>query len=180
MFISKLLVAGATLFVFTLSGYGAERIAKCLVVNVRNNVFDASELIKNSRISIENGHLGYPLVLDFYRPIKDGCEKTEFARYTIEGGIPIVESISFMLLDGHVNIFSIVAWDINNRGDGTYGKLYQVYAYNFDENEALVENKRVSEDGSMTGVEGYTEGRESKFRYRTASDVKRYWRSKSR
>ncbi|WP_431823234.1 hypothetical protein [Burkholderia sp. F1] len=86
----------------------------------------------------------------------------------------------FMLLCGHVNVFSIVAWDINNRGDGARGRLYQVCAYHFDENGMLVENKRVSKDDSMTGVEGYVEGRESKFRYRTASDVMKYWRSKQR
>lgn len=180
MLIPKLLVAGALLFVFALSGYGAESVAECPVVNVKNNVFDASALVKNSRISIENGSANYPLVLDFYRPTKDGCEKIEFARYSTEGGAPIVESIFFMLLHGRINVFSIVAWDVNNRGDGTYGRLYQVYAYDFDKNGMLVENKRVSEDDSMTGVEGYAQGRESKFRYRTASDVKKYWRSKPR
>ncbi|MGF6853907.1 hypothetical protein [Paraburkholderia sp. CI3] len=85
-----------------------------------------------------------------------------------------------MSLHGRVNVFSIVAWDINNRGDGTYGRLHQVYAYNFDENGMLVENKRVSEDDSMTVVEGYVDGRASKFRYRTSADVKKYWRSKPR
>ncbi|WP_157652982.1 hypothetical protein [Burkholderia ubonensis] len=81
---------------------------------------------KKSRIFIENGTVEYPLVLDFYRPTKDGCEKTEFARYSIEGGAPTVESIFFMLLRDHVNVFSIVAWDISNRGDGTHGRLYRV------------------------------------------------------
>lgn len=180
MLIPKLLVASAMLFAFTLGAYGAERATDCPVVNVKNNVFDASALATNSRISIESGTAEYPLVLDFYRPTKRGCVKTEFARYSIEGGAPTVESIFYMPLRGRINVFSIVAWDINNRGDGTYGRFYQVYAYYFDGNGVLVENRCVSEDDSMSGVDGYAQGRESKFRYGTASDVKKYWRSKLR
>ncbi|WP_155741397.1 hypothetical protein [Burkholderia territorii] len=180
MFIRRLLVASAFLFVFTLSAYGAERATDCPVVDVKNNVFDASALAANSRISIESGTAEYPLVLNIYQPTKRGCVKTEFARYSIEGSAPTVESIFFMPLRGRINMFSIVAWDINNRGDGAYGRLYQVYAYYFDENGLLVENKRVSEDDSMSGIDGHAEGRESKFRYKAASDVKKYWKNKMR
>lgn len=160
--------------------YGAKVASDCPVVNIENNVFDASLLERNSRVSIENGTDDYPIVLDFYRVTREGCRKTEFARYPIEGGSPTVESIFFMPLHGRVNVFSIVAWDINNRGDGTYGRLYQVYAYFLDKNGVLVENTRVSEDNSMTGIDGYAHGAKSKFRYGTASDVKRYWRSRLR
>lgn len=48
MFISKLSMASTMFFVFTLSGYGTERVADCPVANVKNNVFDASVLKKNS------------------------------------------------------------------------------------------------------------------------------------
>ncbi|WP_156437143.1 hypothetical protein [Burkholderia sp. RF2-non_BP3] len=160
------------------SNYLAENVAHCSVGNIKKNVFDASVLAKNSWVSIENGTAEYPIILDFYRPTKYGCKKTEFARYSVEGGAPTVESIFFMPLHGRVNVFSIVAWDISSRGDGTYGRLYQVYAYFFDEDGMLVENKHVSEDDSMTGIDGYSQGVESKFRYRTASDVKKYWRSR--
>lgn len=180
MFILRLLVASAISFAFAFNGYGTEHVVDCPVVNLQNNVFDASVLVENSIISIESGNAKYPLVLDLYRPTKDGCKKTEFARYPIEGGSPTVESLFFMLLRGRINAFFIVAWSVNNRGDGTYGKLYQVYAYSFDENGILVENKRVSEDDSMTGVEGYVEGRKSRFPYKAASDVRRYWRNKQR
>jgi len=180
MFISKLLAASVMSLLLSLNAYGAKVASDCPVVNIENNVFDASVLEWNSRVSIENGADDYPIVLDFYRVTKEGCRKTEFARYPIEGSAPTVESIFFMPLHGRVNVFSIVAWDINNRGDGTYGRLYQVYAYFFDKNGVLVENKRVSEDNSMTGIDGYTHGTESKFRYGTASDVKRYWRSRLR
>lgn len=68
---------------------------------------------------------------------------------------------------------------MNSRGDGAHGRLYQVYAYFFDKNKMLVENERVCEDGSMTGVEGYVGGEESRFRYKTASEVKKYWSRKA-
>ncbi|WP_156432220.1 hypothetical protein [Burkholderia latens] len=180
MSIPKFLVVSAMLFIFPLSGYGAERATDCPMVDVKNNVLDASALATNSRISIRSGTTEYPLVLDLYQPKKRGCVKTEFARYSIEGGVPTVESIFYMRLRGRINVFSIVAWDINNRGDGTYGRLYQVYAYHFDENGVLVENKRVSRDDLMSGVDGYVEGRGSQFRYKTAADVKRYWRDKAK
>lgn len=47
MFISKLSMASTMFFVFTLSGYGTERVADCPVANVKNNVFDASVLEEN-------------------------------------------------------------------------------------------------------------------------------------
>ncbi|WP_175909523.1 hypothetical protein [Burkholderia metallica] len=95
MFSYKLLAAGAMGFVFALSGQGAEHVGNCPVESVEDHVFDASVLVKNSRISIESGTGEYPLVLYFYRPTKDGCKNTEFARYELDGGAPIVESIFF-------------------------------------------------------------------------------------
>ncbi|WP_124917990.1 hypothetical protein [Burkholderia cepacia] len=180
MLACKLLVASAMLFVFARGGYGAEYVANCPVESVENNVFDASPLVKNSRISIESGAAEYPLILDFYRPTKGGCKKEEFAQYSVEGGAPTVESVFFINFNKRPNVVLIVSWNINNRGEGTYGRLYHVYAYHFDESGELVENKRISEDGAMTGIEGYIEGRESRFRYRTALDVKKYWRRKHR
>ncbi|WP_423369139.1 hypothetical protein [Burkholderia sp. LMG 32019] len=176
----KLLAASAVLFVFALSGHGAERVVNCPVEKVENDVFDASVLVKNSRISIENGTVEYPLVLNFYRPTKDGCKKTEFARYALNGGVPTIESVFFMNFRGRANVFSIVSWDINNRGEMTYGRFYKVYAYYFDGNDGLAVNRGISEDEAMTGIEGYVKGRGSKFQYRTASDVKKYWHRRLR
>ncbi|VWC14291.1 hypothetical protein BLA15816_05538 [Burkholderia lata] len=178
MSIYKLFVASTMSLLFSLSAYGAEVISACPAASTKSNVFDSSVLAENSRVSIENGTAEYPLVLYLYRPTQGGCEKAEFARYSVEGSVPAVESIFFMSLRGRVNIVSIVAWDVSNRGDGTYGRLYQVYAYFFDKDGVLVENGRVSGDSSMTGIEGYAQGKESKFRYRTASDIKRYLRSR--
>lgn len=86
MFISRLLVASVMSLFLSLNVYGVEALSGCPPANTKKNVFDASMLEGNSRISIENGTAEYPLVLDFYRPLKGGCKKIEFARYSIEGG----------------------------------------------------------------------------------------------
>lgn len=52
-------MASAMLFAFALSGYGAERVANCSMENLKNDVFDASALLKDSRISIEIGTADY-------------------------------------------------------------------------------------------------------------------------
>ena len=178
MLACKLLVASVMLSAVSLIGYGAEHLYNCPVRSAENNVFDSSALLKNSRISIESGAKEYQLVLNLYQTIRGGCRKREFARYSIEGGPPMVESIFFLTIRGRPNVFSIVSWGVNNRGEGTYGRFYRVYAYYFDENEELIENKRISEADAMTGIEGYVEGRVSRFRYRTALEVKKYWRRK--
>ncbi|RDK01849.1 hypothetical protein DLM46_15925 [Paraburkholderia lacunae] len=101
------------------------------------------------------------------------CNKSEFARYSIEGSAPTVESLFFYKLDGEINLFTIVSWSINNRGEGTYGTLYQVYAYRKSNDGSLKENKKITENNEMTGMDGYDNGQQSTFPYRTAADVKR-------
>ncbi|WP_175003629.1 hypothetical protein [Burkholderia lata] len=51
-------------------------------------------------------------------------------------------------------VFSIVAWDMNNFGDGAFEKLCQIYAYSLDRDGMLVGDRGVSDDVSMTGIEG--------------------------
>lgn len=121
----------------------------------------------------------YPKSLVAYIPdVENKCTRYVFAKYSMEGGNPQIESIFFYKLDGIVNIFSIVSWDQDHRALGTYGKLYQVYAYKKDNNGILVENKYVVDDNSMTGIDGYENGESSKFLYKKASDVKAYFTRK--
>ncbi|EMN5129290.1 hypothetical protein RVV79_002387 [Burkholderia contaminans] len=177
---SKFLVVIAAVFGFAVSAYGAEQVVDCPIKNYKNNIFDSSVLERMSVISIGKGSEEYPIVLDFYRRTGGGCKKNEFARYRVEGGLPAVESIFFLSLRGRVNVFAIVSWDINHRGDGSYGRLYQVRAYQFNDGGVLVENNQVSEDGSMTGIDGYVGGGKSRFEYKNVSSVKKYWRRVSR
>lgn len=77
-----------------------------------------------------------------------------------------------MDIKGKPNIFTIVHWDVNSRGIGTYGKYYRIYAYTMDEKGRLIENRSMVDDSAMTGMDGFQEGRESSFPYKTAGAVK--------
>lgn len=69
---------------------GTERVADCMIVNVKNNIFAASALGENSRVSSEDSGAEYQVVFDFYRSTKNGCRKAEFVRYLIDGDAPVV------------------------------------------------------------------------------------------
>lgn len=90
--------------------------------------------------------------------------------------MPNLDSLFFLNLKGKPNIFTIVHWDVNSRGIGTYGKYYQIYAYVADEQGRLVENRSVVDNGEMTGMDGYQEGVESSFPYKTAGAVKSFFK----
>ena len=89
--------------------------------------------------------------------------------------MPAVEALFFVNMRGRANVSAIVSWKINHYGDGTYGRFYRVYAYQMTESGRLSENKVVAENGAMTGVDGCDAGRESRFPFKTAADVKRFW-----
>ncbi len=55
-------------------------------------------------------------------------------------------------------MFVLASWEITNRGIGTYGALYQVYAYKKDKNDKLIRNEIITLDDNLLGMEGYQEG----------------------
>ncbi|WP_244745858.1 hypothetical protein [Paraburkholderia terricola] len=154
---------------------GDER-AVCPAVSPSMGVFSAEKIYKNSVVSIEKNDADHTINLSIYRPNSNDCEKTVFAKYSIEGGAPNVDSLFFMNLDGKPNIFTIVHWDVNSRGIGTYGKYYQIFAYTSDEQGRLIENKRVVDNSAMTGMDGYQEGEQTLFPYKTAGAVKSFFK----
>ena len=79
-----------------------------------------------------------------------------------------------------MNVFAIVHWDVNSRGAGTYGKYYQVYAYAPDHRGELRENEAVVNSSAMTGMDGYQDGTESFFAYKTADAVKSFFGCKKK
>jgi hypothetical protein len=147
---------------------------KCPVAKIGQNIFNASRISKNSVVAIEKRDGNYPIALIIYNQVGRGlCDKSEFARYSIEGSIPTVEALFFYKLSGEINLFTIVSWPINSRGDGTYGTLYQVYAYQNSSDGSLEENNIITENSEMTGIDGCDDGQRSTFPYRTAADLKR-------
>lgn len=141
-------------------------------------MYSAGRIYKNSVVSVERNDADQTISLSIYRPNASGCEKTTFANYSIEGGAPNVDSLFFMDLEGKTNLFTIVHWDVNSRGIGTYGKYYQVYAYVTDDQGKLIENKSVIDNSAMTGMDGYQEGEESSFPYKTAGTVRSFFKCK--
>jgi hypothetical protein len=158
--------------------FGDEINVRCPQPDPQVEIFDASRLSVGSRIAIEKGGAEDPVILAIYRQTQAGCSRSVFARYSIEGGEPFVESLFFDKIDGKTNVFAIISWQINHQGEGTYGKLYQVYAYNINSDGTLIENSLVSNDDHLTGIDGVEQGQESKFRYKTAADVKKYLKHK--
>lgn len=150
--------------------------AVCPAVSPSTGVYSAGRIYKNSVVSVERNDADQTISLSIYRPNASGCEKTTFANYSIEGGAPNVDSLFFMDLEGKTNIFTIVHWDVNSRGIGTYGKYYQVYAYVTDDQGKLIENKSVVDNSAMTGMDGYQEGEESSFPYKTAGTVRSFFK----
>ncbi|MGO4815575.1 hypothetical protein AB4156_39350 [Cupriavidus sp. 2MCAB6] len=79
-------------------------------------------------------------------------------------------------IKGMVNLFVIVRWELRHSGLGTYGDLYQVYAYESGKDGSLIENKNITKNSEMAGVDGYVENQVSTFRLKKASDVKDFLR----
>jgi hypothetical protein len=96
--------------------------------------------------------------------------------YEIEDGEPQVESVFFDKVLKDKTVFVIISWEINSRGVGTYGKLYQVYAYNKSNNKEnkFVKNMTLYHDRELTGMEGMSDSTISSFKYKTATEVKKY------
>lgn len=159
-------------------GFAAQIDNPCPAVNKINNIFDSSRVIPESRIAIENDDVDNEKLLIFYTQSGGGCQKFIFAKYPVEGGMPIVESVFFYRLRNQQNVFAIVSWSINSRGDGIFGKLYQVYAYKLSDKGVLVENKWIVGDTNMTGIDGYDRGRSIKFRYKNSIEIKKYLKRK--
>ncbi|MBP0634211.1 hypothetical protein [Cupriavidus sp. AcVe19-6a] len=156
-----------------------ENTVACPGLSPNNEIFSAEKIYKKSIIAIEKGDDAYPINLVLYRPDRENCKKTIVAKYPHNGSHPIVDAVFFEKTDGQINLFTIVHWEINHRGAGTFGNLYQVYAYKKGtEFDLLVENKSITEDGMMTGMDGYEDGKEATFNYKTATAIIRYLRKK--
>lgn len=160
----------------SLANAGAAEAAVCPAASSTTGVFTAGKIYQDSVISIEKSDADQTISLSIYRSNSSGCEKSTFAKYSIEGGAPSVDSLFFMSIKGKVNIVTIVHWDVSSRGIGTFGRYYQIYAYAKDENGRLIENKSIADNSTMRGMDGYQEGEESTFSYKTAGAVKSFFK----
>jgi len=115
----------------------------------------------------------YPVDVVLYRATKGACSKSRIDRYSFEGAPPKVEAVFPYALRGQPRLFVIVSWAVNHRGEGTYGTLYQVYAYGQDGKGGLVPDKTIADSDAMTGVEGQADGEPAHFSGKTPAEVRR-------
>lgn len=124
---------------------------------------------------LETGDAEFPisLVLDVMKV--DGARiRTLVDKYDVAGSDPKVESLFFYPVHGRKNALVLVSWELSSRGIGTYGTLYQVYAYEKNSTNQLVINKLIMFDKNLSGIDGYQEGKEQSFVYKDAASIKGY------
>jgi len=147
----------------------------CPVLSPNNGVFSADQIYRDSLVAIENGSEDYPVIVSLFLPSDGYCKKYVVAKYSHEGADPVVDSLFFEKIDDQVNLLTIVHWNVNHRGIGTFGNLYQVYAYKKGgQTGAFVENSEVTNNSVMTGIDGYDNGRPITFKYKTAGDIRKF------
>lgn len=77
---------------FASPGYAsAADYTACPTVSPATSAFSGGRIYQGSVVSIERNADDQTISLSIYRPYLNGCEKTIFARYSIEGGAPSVD-----------------------------------------------------------------------------------------
>lgn len=115
----------------------------------------------------------YPVEVVLYRATNGTCSKSRVDSYSFEGAPPRVEAVFPYAVRGQPRLFVIVSWAVNHRGEGTYGTLYQVYAYGQDGKGGLVVDKTITDSDAMTGIEGQADGEPAHFFGKTPEEVRK-------
>jgi hypothetical protein len=134
----------------------------------RTTVVDDGELSV-----LETGDTDFPvsLVLDVKRV--DGVRVRSLVdKYDVAGSEPKIESLFFYPIRGKKNVIVLVSWELTSRGVGTYGTLYQVYAYERGSTNKLVANKFIRCGDQLSGIDGYHEGEQVSFLYKNSASIK--------
>lgn len=135
-----------------------------------------TDVIEGGELSvIKTNNVGFPVSLVLN--ITKGSVRSDrifVDKYDVAGSDPKIESLFFYPVKEKKNVFVLVSWELTSRGIGTYGKLYQVYAYEKDLNNKLIRNKIIDFDNHLSGIEGYQDGEEQHFSYKDAASIKRY------
>lgn len=144
--------------------------------NYKNNIAHGpfkNKIYKNSEIyfskSKDENHPIY-MIMETNNPSTINSE-TIIDKYEIAGSPPHIDSFFFYKIKEKTNAIVIVSWEINSRGIGTYGKLYQIFSYE-NKDGKLTSNNTINLDPRMSGLDGYQDGDKSEFKLKTANDVK--------
>lgn len=87
-------------------------------------------------------------------------------------------SVFFYKIHNKKHIVTIIKWRDYHQALKINGYDYQIYAYSINKLDKLALNKQVSNDPNLSGSDGEYNGKDVFFKYKTASDVKRYLKYK--
>ncbi|WP_018927457.1 hypothetical protein [Pseudomonas umsongensis] len=146
---------------------------------LRGSVVDGpykTTVVENAELSVlETGDAEYPVSLVLDVKNSDGASVRQLVdKYDVAGSSPKIESIFFYPVQDVKNVFVLVSWGINSRGIGTYGTLYQVYAYARSNNGRLISNQLIQTNRYLSGIDGFIEGVPQTFAYKDAASIKAY------
>ncbi|WP_139092863.1 MULTISPECIES: hypothetical protein [unclassified Pseudomonas] len=137
--------------------------------------FPAMLLDSSSIFFSETDDKNYPV---YFLLRNDKDNSTEILdKYEVSGSLPTIETVFFYRINKEKNIIVLVSWSVNSRGVGTYGVLYQIYAYK-RVGKKIVANFLIKKDSAATGFDGYQDGREVHFYLKNAEAIKKYIRSR--
>ncbi|WP_392562452.1 hypothetical protein RHO12_02935 [Orbus sturtevantii] len=135
----------------------------------KTNLYNDGELYFEQTSNFE-----YPINFVLKYQCDREIKKYIIDRYSHNGGVPEIESLFFYKINEVPYVFTIVLWNINHRGIGTYGQYYQVYGYKKNNGNILIKDETIEYDNNLSGIEGSDNGEESHFKYKTAAEVKKY------
>ncbi|MCO8309941.1 hypothetical protein [Pseudomonas mandelii] len=135
-----------------------------------------TNIVENAELSIvKTGNTDYPLSLVLDVKNIDGVSVRQLVdKYDVAGSLPKIESIFFYPIQDVKSAFVLVSWEINHRGIGTYGTLYQVYAYARHGSGKLIPNQLIQANRYLSGIDGVSDGVPQKFAYKDAASIKAY------
>jgi len=163
----------ALTLISTLNSAWAHDNVACPDIDPKKNIFE-SKVYKNGIIAFEkSADINNPIDLNLYLRNADNlCSKNKIDSYSVEGSEPTILSVFFYRIKNELNIVVLVSWELNNRGVGTYGTLYQIYGY-AGKNSTLQSNPIIEKSNSMSGIDGYSDGEPSSFSGKDALHAKR-------
>ncbi|TNV23083.1 hypothetical protein FH968_02925 [Buttiauxella sp. B2] len=95
-----------------------------------------------------------------------------FDSFSFDGSAANIESVFWGKGQYKQNLFIIVGWIYNLDEVSTVGKYYNVFAYDYDQNK-IVKNDKLS--GLFEGgQDGLVDGKSIKYKFKTAGDVWSY------
>ncbi|EHD13577.1 hypothetical protein CIN_17690 [Commensalibacter intestini A911] len=131
----------------------------------------------------------YPISF-FLENVQNGAvQKEKIDQYEEDGGCPEIKSVFFSIIKNQKYIFVMVVWDSKHAGAGTYGDVYQTYAYTKNDKGILSLDKNISDDENLSGFNGDNNCKSDlnpdgdtdcykNYKYKTAADIKKYLKQK--